>query len=151
MQTWFWRGNSPHSRHVLALILFPSKELSSATGSLWLNASLCMSSPLNSSFCGHPLADAVNSSPFFHSPTSAFMDHCVFAVRVEEKGREAGGGLGEVQLPRSTTWVIFRHPALWSSHIAVTLCPCRHQHKLTRIKPGFFLSLPFLFYFEVIS
>lgn len=122
MQTCYWRGNSPQSKHVLTLILFPSNELSSATGSLWLNASLCTSSPFSSSFCGHPLADAVKSPPFFHSTASAFMDHCVFAVRVEEKGRVAEGGLGEVQLPSSTTWVIFSHPALWSSHIAVTLC-----------------------------
>lgn len=45
----------------------------------------------------------------FHA--SAFMDHCVFAVHVEEKGRVAEGGLAEVQLPSSTTWVIFSHPA----------------------------------------
>lgn len=71
----------------------PLKGLSSSTGSLWLNASLCTSSPF--SFSGHPLADAVDSSPFFHSTPSAFMDHCVFAVRVKEKGRVAGGGLIE--------------------------------------------------------
>lgn len=45
----------------------------------------------------------------FHA--SAFMDHCVFAMHVEEKGRVAEGGLAEVQLPSSTTWVIFSHPA----------------------------------------
>lgn len=139
MQMWYWRGNSPHSKHILALILLTSKELFSATGNLWLNASLSTSSPLSSSFCGHPLADAVNSSPSFHSPASAFMDHCVFAVHVEEKGRGGEGGLRELQLPSSTTLVIFSHPAPWSSHVAVTLCPCRQQHKLARIKPGFFL------------
>lgn len=111
MQTSYWRGKSPHSKHVLALILFPSKAPSSATGSLWLNASLCTSSPLSSSFCGHPLADAVSSSPPFHSSASAFMVHCVFAERVQERGRGAEGGLRQVQLPHPTTWVIFSHPA----------------------------------------
>lgn len=34
-------------------------------------------SAINSSFPGRLLADAVNSSPFPHSPHTAFMDHCV--------------------------------------------------------------------------
>lgn len=124
----------------------PSKELSSSTGSLWLNASLCTSSPFSSSFSGHPLADAVNSSPFFHSAPSAFMDHCMFVVRVEEKGRVAEGELVEASLPSSTTRVIFSHPTPWSSHVALTLHPCRQQHKLTSIKPGFlFFFFSFLY------
>jgi len=73
----------------------PSEGLSSSTGSLWLNASLCASSPFIGSFSRHPLADAVSSSPFFHSTPSAFMDHCLFVVRVEEKGGVAEGGLVE--------------------------------------------------------
>lgn len=73
-----WRGNSPHSKHVLALILFPSEELSFATGSLWLNSSLCMSLPRSRGFCGHPLADAVNSSPLFHSmPLPSWITACL--------------------------------------------------------------------------
>lgn len=46
---------------------------------------------MRQSFSGHPLADAVNSSPLFHSTPSAVMGHCMFVVRVGEKGGVAEG------------------------------------------------------------
>jgi len=87
-----------------------SKGRLSSTRGLWLTASSRTSSPLSGSFSGHPLADAVSSSPFFHSTPCAFMDHCMFAVRVEEKGRVAEGGLVKAHLPSSVTWAIFSRP-----------------------------------------
>lgn len=50
---------------------------------------LCFST-INSSFPGRLLADAVNSSPFSHSPHTAFMDHCVcWCSCVKGKGTAA--------------------------------------------------------------
>ena len=52
---------------------------------------LCFSA-VNSSFPGCLLADAVNSSPFSHSPRTAFMDHCVcWCSCVRGKGTAAKG------------------------------------------------------------
>ena len=53
---------------------------------------LCFAAAVNSSFPGCLLADAVNSSPFSHSPRTAFMDHCVcWCSCVRGKGTAAKG------------------------------------------------------------
>lgn len=120
----------------------PSKGLLSSTRGLCLNASSRTSLPLSGSFPGHPLADAVSSSPFFHSTPCAFMDHCMFAVRVEEKGRVAEGGLVKAHLPSSATRAIFSRPPcdphtlLWPFALVRSSTSC-----LASNLPCFFLKL----------
>lgn len=136
MQMWCRRGNSPHSKHVLLSLRMDFFLPLGACG--WMPASRIFTTQRQFLWTSFSRCCQLFTFLSFYSLCLHGSLHVCGACRREgQSGRRRPRKGSSSQLCDMGN---LQSSTPWSPHVAVTLCPCKKQHKLSSIKPALFFS-----------